>query len=825
MIKSLTRSLLVGLAIVSVAIPGALQANASTGPWNWTDLSAKVAERANRPIWAVARGESYWYFTDGQDLYTGGHVWRTDGGILADITKEVRMAGLSRVDDIVSDGQTVLFLKNVTLKNNSIEVVSYNGNYTNITWQIRPYLDYATGVTSITGKSGMWAIVTTKGQVIFWNSAQNQINTFLSANSNFQSDIYYSMRHVAPSDSYFYMPVSAAPISTGWLVSSRDTNGVTRFWNYTSYGVSTEITNQFSRITNVQLMASSGNTAIFGGVDTQNNTKRMYTYDGVNVKDVTSAIPSNMNTWNSLIAGWNGTSWMFVGNGSDSMSKHLYRFDGSTFQDLGTTQDFFLTIAGNLNGTFLMGGAVSDVYHSASPTSPLTAKLVKITEDGYGTSNSNTGATITNGISAWAWTDSYQTAIRHDQTINFNVGAWSQDGIKRIEIYANGSLRRTCDYGVTWGNQTCTATIYGSDYGYNANIALTARVTNGNNQITWTSTQQVKTYIDAIFYYKDTVPATGDISVWNSVDPSGSTLLRGNSATLRVQANASQGLRQIDVYANGSLRRTCTLNNAYGTQGCDATIYGTDFAVGTIVSLNARATDVYGKTAWSDVRTLTIADNGTYYQGTNTNYSGTGSSWIWSTPETTQVTQSQPVTFNVGAWDPNGIKRIEIFVNNAIVNTCNFGLAYGNQNCTYQVNTSYAGITYANVSALITNGQNQTFWSQTKNYVITNDSTTTVISPSFPTDLPGNIRVTSDADNGYSKSKKITFTATANDQDGIDRIDILVNATLVKTCTNTNTCSYTGGPYTNRNTVSYGAKIIDKKGYALWTGYKTINKK
>ena len=737
MIKSLSRVALVGLAIASMVLPGALQASASTGPWNWTDLSPKVAERVNHPIWAIARGDSYWYFTDGQDLYTGGHVWRTDGGILSDITNDLKIAGLTRVDDIVSDGQTVLFLKNVTTRTNALEVVRYNGNYSNITWQIRPYLNSSTGVASVEGKNGTWAIVLTSGQVLFWNLAQNTVNTFLSANSNFQSDIYYSMRHIAPADSYFYMPVSVAPISTGWLVSSRDTNGVTRFWTYTNYGVSAEVTSQFSRMTNLQLMSSNGNVTIFGGTDIQNGTKHMYTYDGVNIKDVTSAVPGSMNTWNSLIGDSNGTSWMFLGNGPDNMSKRLYRFDGTSFQDLGTTQDLFLTISGNQNGTFLIGGVLSDYNHVASPSMPLTGKLVKVTEDFYNNTNTYT---------------------------NYNTNAY-------------------------WAPQY------------------------------WNS-------------------QTGDISVWNSLEPTGSTLARNSSVTTRVQANATQGLQRIDVYANGAVRRTCNFSYAYGTQNCDTVIYGTDFANGTLVSLNARATDMNGRTTWSDTRTVTITDYG--YNGgssnTNTSNSTGGSSWIWSTPETAQVTQSQPVTFNVGAWDPNGIRRIDIYVNNVIVNTCNYGLAYGNQNCTYQVNTSYNGITYANVSALITNGQNQSFWSQTKSYTITNGTTATTdyphpttypasTAPSFPVDLPGNIRVTSDHDSGYARNKSLTFTATATDQDGVDRIELLVNAELVKTCYNTQTCSYTSSTQSKSNSIAYGAKITDKQNFALWTGYKTIYKK
>ncbi len=42
-----------------------------------------------------------------------------------------------------------------------------------------------------------------------------------------------------------------------------------------------------------------------------------------------------------------------------------------------------------------------------------------------------------------------------------------------------------------------------------------------------------------------------------------------------------------------------------------------------------------------------------------------------------------------------------------------------------------------------------------------------------------------------SSSSEITFTASASHPDGVDRIRVYVNGDLVRTCTNSNTCSYT----------------------------------
>jgi Ig-like domain from next to BRCA1 gene len=64
----------------------------------------------------------------------------------------------------------------------------------------------------------------------------------------------------------------------------------------------------------------------------------------------------------------------------------------------------------------------------------------------------------------------------------------------------------------------------------------------------------------------------------------------------------------------------------------------------------------------------------------------------------------------------------------------------------------------------------------------------------------------------------ITFTANASDNVGVTRIDIWVTApggwpTKAKTCTNTTTCSYTGGPYNTVGNLSYFAVAADAAGH------------
>jgi hypothetical protein len=75
--------------------------------------------------------------------------------------------------------------------------------------------------------------------------------------------------------------------------------------------------------------------------------------------------------------------------------------------------------------------------------------------------------------------------------------------------------------------------------------------------------------------------------------------------------------------------------------------------------------------------------------------------------------------------------------------------------------------------------------------------------------------------------KVITFTANASDNVGVTRIDIYVTAPgqfpgKVKTCTNTSTCSFAGGPYNSQGNLSYYAVAADAAGHETTSGVTTI---
>jgi len=72
-----------------------------------------------------------------------------------------------------------------------------------------------------------------------------------------------------------------------------------------------------------------------------------------------------------------------------------------------------------------------------------------------------------------------------------------------------------------------------------------------------------------------------------------------------------------------------------------------------------------------------------------------------------------------------------------------------------------------------------------------------------------------------SRNDKITFTATATDNKGVDKIALFVNAAQVKTCL-ASPCVYVGGPYPEQNRITYSATAWDKAGNQATSGEKKV---
>ncbi|MBP9869111.1 hypothetical protein KBC59_00945 [Patescibacteria group bacterium] len=464
-------------------------------------------------------------------------------------------------------------------------------------------------------------------------------------------------------------------------------------------------------------------------------------------------------------------------------------------------------------------------YSTDLPTNDILTIDQSTATAGTNNNNNNSNTQTSNGVSAWSWVEPNQSFLRRDQNVIFGAGSWSDAGIKRIEIVVNGSTRNTCHFANAMGNQQCTYSIWGGEFALGTNVAVNAKITNGNDQTLWTDLKNLNvTDANGSSNNNNNNNTNSNTNVWTWSEPETSQIKTNESAKFFVGASDQDGIQKIELFVNGSSWNTCNLGNAYGNQSCSVTVSGSSFAAGSDVYVNAKITDSQGNTAWSASRTYRIvASNGT----TTPTPSGTNptSSWIWSAPEKTQLAKDETATWNVGAYDNDGLNRIDIWVNGVVKQTCNLGNAVGNRECNYAIRANdYAAGTNVFVNAAIIDSKGETTWSDSRSYAITT-SNGNGSSNETPNNLPGSVQVTSNRDNGFSKNDTITVTANAQDQNGLKRIDLLVNGTLYKTCTNVGSCSVTVGPFPQNQTISYGATVVDNAGFAIWTGYKTINKK
>jgi len=106
--------------------------------------------------------------------------------------------------------------------------------------------------------------------------------------------------------------------------------------------------------------------------------------------------------------------------------------------------------------------------------------------------------------------------------------------------------------------------------------------------------------------------------------------------------------------------------------------------------------------------------------------------------------------------------------------------------------------------------------------------TPTLPPPPQPDTQPPSVSIAhSPSGNSLPTGSMITFTANASDNVGVTRIDIWVTApgqfpVLAKTCNNTTTCSYAGGPYNTQGNLSYFAIAADAAGHETNSGGHTI---
>jgi len=857
--SSIYRSLAALAAFATIWAGLALPAKAQTGPWTWSDLSDKLSDRTNRPVWTVIRAEPYWYMTDGQELWSGGHVWKTDGSSVSDITLNVRNAGLSRVDDMVSDGQTVLFLKDIARTNNQFQVVSYNGSYTDRTSILRSYINSNEGITSINGSNGTWMIVTSQNRVFNWNLSANTMTqislpfsmpyTNVNATDNLSS---YAIRHTSPVDGDTSFRVTQVlPTGNGWIFVIPNVNGTNGHgWSSTNWQIYQYSNGSFVNLTSnfspsnpyyIATAASNGSQVFLVSAYNSNASDRMaWVIENSTVRSVNNIPGIN---WSKAVVSYNGKSWMILSD------KDLVRFDGTNFQNYGQTNDALTTMAGNSNGTFLVGGAVSTAGY-IGPTPPLTAKLVRVDEGtGYVAptnvvTNSSNTVSSDEKITTAAGTKNritYRAFFTPDWALQDNISdpkytvvAKSSDGLKRIELYINDVRQKVCDGKNSKNNVTCAMFIESTGYVYDEDVSVYAKLTSSKGLVTWVPVRDIQ-FHNGTVNHSSAATATGNegpVTASMTVSNTAHTLARGTNVAINATASAPAGLNRMELYVNGSVKSTCSVSGTYNT--CNFTL-GTDYPAGSSIAFNVRAVDMNGRDGWTWLGTYDIADYG--YNGTTNNSNDvTGSLYVDSW---TGSGSSLGANVKVTGSSPNGLNRIDLYANGSLYRTCTYSQTYGTLTCSNTVwASSFTYQTTVPIYAIVTDSSGHQFTTGTINLGFTGNGTSN--NNNYNGNNTGStnglsVWFNADVANNSTLRRDLTKTVRIYGQSdkGLSKLEIFVNNNLVQQCTVANivntqsVCETTlyGSNYSDGSNININARATDQYGNTTWSStiYMTIN--
>jgi hypothetical protein len=184
------------------------------------------------------------------------------------------------------------------------------------------------------------------------------------------------------------------------------------------------------------------------------------------------------------------------------------------------------------------------------------------------------------------------------------------------------------------------------------------------------------------------------------------------------------------------------------------------------------------------------------------------------------LAEDKTMTLYGQAYNENGIWGMEMravpsWSNDMIVKTCTFAAGTKSGPCSMTIGPfkGHAGQT-VKVYTLA--------WDAKYGYGNSSYSQLISITPSASVNASPKVTITPSTKAAYTK-ERVAFNVKATDENGINKIDIYVNAKVVATCKGTTTCSYESA--FSQPSVTYAAKVWDKTGKFTWTGYDYVTMK
>lgn len=429
---------------------------------------------------------------------------------------------------------------------------------------------------------------------------------------------------------------------------------------------------------------------------------------------------------------------------------------------------------------------------------------------------------------AWAtWLTPNETTIK-TQPVSFQVTARATQGLNRIEIWVNGSIKETCTSdGKVTEARPCRFTLNPSALPNGADVFVNARIIDSRNLESWTTGKNFRRERPAVS--TATVPpvnngvtavAPGNIFTASAtLEPAATTILRGDRLTYRVTAQSNNpGLQRIEVFANGSVKRACSFGAAVSPVSCDLIIDTTNYQPGANINLSAHAIDSNGQETWANAKSVLVRST---EQGPNSSEAPakTGNSlslWSWMSPAQDVIAMNETATYTIGAWSPSGIKTIEMIADGVVRKTCSFGTK-GAKECAYTVTTNDFSDEHAVVmNARVTDMDGIISWSDIRAVTVKRGWNPLSNPPSYA-------QVTSNRSGGYVANDQISFTVRGWSPRNLDHIDLFVNGKKAFTCPG-DRCTWTTPVY-NQATLEYQVRMVDQVGQEAWSGLYGLRRK
>ncbi len=233
-------------------------------------------------------------------------------------------------------------------------------------------------------------------------------------------------------------------------------------------------------------------------------------------------------------------------------------------------------------------------------------------------------------------------------------------GLDRVELVLNGAIVRKCVFGAAVSQVTCDHVVDTASIAEGTVLTFMAHAIDNYGRDAWSNAKSVT--VRGTTYVTPTPTTDGSFSAWHWVSPSSAELWDGQTQTYSVGAWSPQGIRMVEVIANGRTLRSCGGTGA-GTLECAGILSAREWSHGESVAVSARVTDQNGMVIWTPVHRVrvkrtweAVPEPGPYVQVTTDHAAG--------------FVNGERVTVTARGWSPSGTDRLELWVNGARVATC-----------------------------------------------------------------------------------------------------------------------------------------------------------